>query len=271
MLKKLEERDFEVLREPLESRQSPNSLAGALLLAIFLQLLMYYLTYHAAATDTHFPNVNIIQKYHWWLTIILICLSILFIIPRMAIKLQNFQYILSIIVSQNLFGLYSLFMGLFLIGENENIREQSLIMFTNIVICIGLFIFVFTSIRFYILLKKGEYRSGSKRDNIRGNLEKNIKSHFPTILTASVGLMFIIQYLFRYVGFDDIEVMFYTVLALLIFFTMMFVLPEQLVILYCKFRFKSFNFDTNGYLNPVPGNKKSKVKNGNHKSQTPDI
>ncbi|WP_237342345.1 hypothetical protein [Heyndrickxia coagulans] len=257
MLKKFEERDFAILREPLESRQSPGTLAGVLLLAIFLQLLMYYLTYHVAARNTYFPNVNLIQKYHFWVTMILVSFSTFLIIPGIMTKLQKVQYLLSIFVSQNLFGLYSLFMGLFLIGENENIREQSLIMFTNIVICIGLFIFVFTSIRFYILLKKGEYRSGSKRDNIRGNLEKNIKSHFPTILTASVGLMFIIQYLFRYVGFDDIEEMFYTVLALLIFFTMMFVLPEQLVILYCKFRFKSFNFNTNGYLNPVPGNKNS--------------
>ncbi|MEZ0116918.1 UNVERIFIED_ORG: hypothetical protein ABRZ91_000875 [Heyndrickxia coagulans] len=252
MLKKLEERDFAVLREPLEFRQTPDSLAGALLLAIFLQLLMYYLTYHVATRDSYFPNVNVIQKCHWWLTMILICPSIFLIIPGIRIKLQKFQYFWSILVSQNLFGLSSLFISLFLIAENENIRKQSLIMFTNIDICIGLFILVFTSIRFYILLKKGEYRADSRRYKIRNNLEKNIKSHFPTIITASIGLVFIIQYLFRYVGFEEIDKMFMIVLAQLIFFTMMFVLPEQLVILYCKFRFKSFNFDHNGNLHSMP-------------------
>ncbi|MEZ0116922.1 UNVERIFIED_ORG: uncharacterized membrane protein YozB (DUF420 family) [Heyndrickxia coagulans] len=263
MLKKLEERDFAVLREPLEFRQSPGTLGAALLLAIFLQPFMYYLTYHVAARDTYFPNVNLIQKYHFWLTIILVTFSIFLIIPGIMTKLQKFQYLVSILVSQNLFGLYSLFIGLFFIGENENIRKQSLVMFTKIDICIGLFILVFTSIRFYILLKKGEYREGTKRDKIRTDLEKNIKSHFPTIITATIGLVFIIQYLFRYVGFEEKDEMAIIVITQLIFFTMMFVLPEQLVILYCKFRFKSFNFSSNGDLYPMPKNKKRKVKNGN--------
>ena len=50
MLKKLKKKDFAVLRGPLESgRQSPDSLGMALLLSIFLQALLYYVTYHIAA------------------------------------------------------------------------------------------------------------------------------------------------------------------------------------------------------------------------------
>lgn len=37
----------------------------------------------------------------------------------------------------------------------------------------------------------------------------------------------------------------------LLFFTMLFILPEQLVILYCKYRFESFNFDKDGQLIPM--------------------
>ncbi|WP_280528738.1 hypothetical protein [Virgibacillus pantothenticus] len=39
---------------------------------------------------------------------------------------------------------------------------------------------------------------------------------------------------------------------------MLFVLPEQLVILYCKYRFESFNFDKDGNLKPM-GTKRKDV------------
>ena len=55
-------------------------------------------------------------------------------------------------------------------------------------------------------------------------------------------------------------------LAFLLYFMMMFVLPEQLVILYCKFRFKSFNFDPDGNLYPASSCKGDIKKNGNKKA-----
>ena len=57
MLHKLKEKDFAVLRGPLESgRQSPDSLAGALFLLIFLQALIYYVTYYIAAEVQFFQT-----------------------------------------------------------------------------------------------------------------------------------------------------------------------------------------------------------------------
>ncbi|WP_231633256.1 hypothetical protein [Numidum massiliense] len=68
------------------------------------------------------------------------------------------------------------------------------------------------------------------------------------IIVASTGLVFVLQYLIRSSGFAELDTIIMMGMFMLIFFTMLFVLPEQLVILYCKFRFKSFNFDMDGNL-----------------------
>lgn len=71
------------------------------------------------------------------------------------------------------------------------------------------------------------------------------------MIVGSVGLLFILQYLVRTFGLADIESIVMITLFILLFYTMLFVLPEQLVILYCKYRFDSFNYDKNGNLKPM--------------------
>lgn len=71
------------------------------------------------------------------------------------------------------------------------------------------------------------------------------------MIVGSVGLLFILQYLVRTFGLADIESIVMVTLFILLFYTMLFVLPEQLVILYCKYRFDSFNYDKNGNLKPM--------------------
>ncbi|WP_255452322.1 G-PROTEIN-RECEP-F3-4 domain-containing protein [Sporosarcina sp. ANT_H38] len=110
----------------------------------------------------------------------------------------------------------------------------------------GVLLFIATVIRFSILLRKGKYRKGSKRDELRAEFEK--KTYIPAAIIGSTGLVFIIQFAVRTYNLADIEGAIITVICFAVFYTMIFVLPEQLVILYCKFRFKSFNFDKRGYL-----------------------
>ncbi|WP_277587189.1 hypothetical protein [Psychrobacillus antarcticus] len=107
--------------------------------------------------------------------------------------------------------------------------------------------FIATVIRFSILLEKGKYRKGSTRDGLRAKFET--KTYIPTVIIGSTALLFIIQFAVRTFNLADIEENVITVLCFAVFYTMIFVLQEQLVILYCKFRFKSFNFDKRGYLN----------------------
>lgn len=247
MLKKLSEQDFAVLRGPLESgRQSPNSLASVLVLGIFLQALFFYLTYNIAGKYTIYPNFESIKTIHMWLTGIIILLSLLFAIPVVFKKMEKLQYFLSIIMTQN-FSVFLFLAPLFLLGEQDAATVESLLNLTWITLSIAGVLFIATWIRFYLLLKKGHYRAGSRNEEMRGKFET--KSYIPIAVIGSTALVFLIQFVMKTGSSDLFETIMLVFLPFGIFYTLIFVLPEQLVILYCKIRFKSFNFDINGYLN----------------------
>jgi hypothetical protein len=246
---RLIEDDFEVLRAPLESgRQRPSALAGILVMSTFLQALLFALEYFVAGDSTVYPYKDEILIVHFWFTVGLIVLSLIYAIPAIYNRSGRIQYLLSILVSQNLFSLCLFISALFLIGKDgQGASPESLLNFTYITLAIGLLIFIVTFIRFYTLLKKGEYRNGSEKDELRAKFEA--KSYLPMASIAGLGLVFVIQYMARNSAIDDLNVMVAIVIGIGLFFVMLFILPEQLVILYCKYRFKSFNFDERGYLN----------------------
>lgn len=246
MFNKISEEDFAILRGPLESgRQSPTSLATTLILGIFLQALIFYLTYYVAAEYTVYPNVDTIFTIHFWLTAAFILLSILFGIPAVFKKSEKFQYFLSIVVSQNL-SILIYFAALFMLGEEEGTSSESLLSFTWITLLIAVLLFSVTMIRFFVLLKKGHYRKGTRADELRGKFETT--SYIPIAIIGGIGLVFLVQYVMKMGSSDLFDTLMFVFLPLAIFYAMIFVLPEQLVMLYCKFRFKSFNFDERGYL-----------------------
>jgi len=253
LFRKLTEEDFAVLRKPLESgRQNPSSFAAILILSIFLQALMFFLTYIVAADSSLYPNMEIIFVTHLIVTSILILLSIIYSIPAIYMKFQRLQYLVTIMVSQNLFGVFFYIAALFIIGSNRlglNVSRESLLFFTFVTLLFGLLIFIATSIRFYILLRNGRYQKGSKKDEIRGGFET--KSYLPIAIIGGVGLVFVIQYIARNSYMFDINVIIVILIGPLLFYAMLFVLPEQIVILYCKYRFDSFNFNNKGELNPM--------------------
>lgn len=125
-------------------------------------------------------------------------------------------------------------------------NKDSLLQIAYIILAIGLFIFIATFIRFYVLLKKGHYRKESKKDEQRSKLES--MSFLPGAIAGGIGLVFVIQYISKNSIYDDVNIIILIVGGIITYFVMMFILPEQLVILYCKFRYKSFNFNERGYL-----------------------
>jgi MFS family permease len=261
MFKKLSSEDFAALRGPFESgRQSPKHLGDMLFLSVFLQGLMYALEYFVTADDSIYPNKDKILTTHFWITLILIIYSIIYSIPAIYKRSQKMQYLVVILVSQNLFGVIFYIMSLFTLGSQKysiHFTKDTLLNFTYITLLIGFLIFIVTFIRFYILLIKGHYRKGSKKAEQRENMEYLIKSYLPVIISGSVGLLFVMQFLFRNlnIGFnaEDIQNLIIIILGIGLFFTMMFVLPEQLVLLYCKYRFEGFNFYLSGDLKELEG------------------
>ncbi|WP_409295960.1 ABC transporter ATPase [Peribacillus sp. SCS-26] len=246
-IRKLEYQDFATLRMPLESgRQSPSSLGGALILSLFCQPLIFYCIYYVAATYSNYPGIEQIKRIHLPITALLCLLSLIFAIPPVYKKWENLQYLVLILVSQNVFGLCVYLGGLFEVGNGEGTTSSSLLTFTWITLLIGAALFLFTVIKFRILLQRGHYRTGGKKERMRMKFETS--SYIPTAIIGSLGLFYIIQYSIRYTGIADAEQLMIIVLCFAVFYTILFVLPEQIVILYCKFRFKAFTFDRNGYL-----------------------
>lgn len=75
-----------------------------------------------------------------------------------------------------------------------------------------------------------------------------MKLYIPAAIVAGTGMVFVIQYIVRFSTLNDLNMIIFIVIGIGLFFTMVFVLPEQLVILYCKIRFQGFNFNERGYL-----------------------
>lgn len=249
MLSHLKEEDFLVLRGSLESgRQSPNSFGGMFIISIFLQALMFFLTHIVIADSSGYPFQHGLLVVHLVITIIIVILSIIYAVPAVYKRSQKFQYLLSIIISQNLFGIFAYFFTLFVMGDS-NASKASLIMATIVTLLFGMLIFIVTVIRFYVLLNKGHYQKGTQKDELRSRFES--KSLLPLAIFGGIGIVYIIQYLARNYYIVPFHSIFIAVLGLAIFYTMIFVLPEQLVILYCKYRFASFNYDENGNLKPL--------------------
>ncbi len=93
---RLREEDFAVLREPLESgRQSRESISVVLILGIFLQALMFAINYYLAAPYSLFPLKEGIIIIHFWITVVLIGLSIVYSIPFVYKRSERIQYALT--------------------------------------------------------------------------------------------------------------------------------------------------------------------------------
>ncbi|MDE5415234.1 hypothetical protein [Alkalihalobacterium chitinilyticum] len=246
MLKNPSEKDFVVLRDPLKSgRQAPGSLAGAMMIGGFCQGLMVYFT-HDIGRDSKLPFTNYLVNIHLWVTVILIALTIVFLVPYIYINFQKTQYLISILVIQNLMTFSWYVLALLIIGASipYDSRLENVMTYIYITLIVGILLFIVTCIRFYILLIKGKYREGSSRDQLRQKFEGRL--NMSAIIAGSVGFGFIMQYVIRTLDFVNSGDVLIVAIGLLIFYTMIFILPEQLVILYCKYRFKSFNYRVSG-------------------------
>ncbi|GAE32073.1 hypothetical protein JCM9152_3589 [Halalkalibacter hemicellulosilyticusJCM 9152] len=220
---------------------------------LFIQPLFLYFE-HDLGVYSVYPYSDEIIFVHTTITVILMVLSIIFCISKIYLRFQEIQYLVVILVSQNVGLTSSFIISILLLGEEVSdvspVPTHFLLSYTIITLSIGLALFCITFLRFYILIHKGQYRKGSSKDRLRSKLET--KSYLPMAIMYSIGFVFVLQYLFRNTGFVQYESIFILVMLLLIFYSMIFVLPEQLVILYCKYRFKSFNFESNGkYLLPL--------------------
>lgn len=253
MFKNLSEEDFAVLRGPLESgRQRPQGMAGVLIICIPLQALLLFLE-HFVGGYSIYPFKEEVFTVHLWGSVIVAVLSIIYSIPRVYMRSQKFQYFLGIIASQNLFGLSFYILGLAAIGASISTNADALVTFTYLTLAFGLIIFLASFTRYYIKLKKGEYRKGSKSDKWRSKAEKGIPSYLPIVIGLGVPAVLIMQFIIRNFELhgDALFILVLSTVSIMLFYVMLYILVEQLLILYCKFRFDSFNFEQTGRIKPM--------------------
>ncbi|MFB1099717.1 hypothetical protein [Terribacillus sp. JSM ZJ617] len=263
-MKELKQQDFAAFRSSLESdRQSIESLRIMIIVSIILTAILFSLTYIVVFDYSTFPNKEIIREYHLWITVGITFFSLIFSFPSISKKYQRLQYLLTIIISQNLFGWIFFMAALLSIGRLPEVDESKVISLAGMLITAAILVLVLTLLRLLILLNRGAFRIDSNKVESRSKWESLINSKKPIIMVGSVGLALIIISILNSIDINYIQEIFIFVISSLIFLAMQFVLPEQLIILYCKIRFKSFNYSKNGNLFPYNSSfKRTKKKKG---------
>ena len=250
MFRTLREKDFEAIRNSALSRQTPSNLAGAFIICIPLLWLMYFLVFYVAGDATgdvtNYPLFSEMMLICFWFTVVLTVLMSVFTFRYFYMKFQKIQYILAIVLSHALFSVSVYLAALFIIGKSYRVSEDVLTKITLISLSSMVLVVIVTIIRFIILLNKGAYRKGTAKDIQRAKFEGY--SYVPAVVTASTSLVISLQMIISSYGFQGFREIIVIVIGFLVIHVMSFVLPEQLVILYCKYRFKSFNFDNRGEL-----------------------
>ncbi|MEW4287996.1 hypothetical protein [Rossellomorea marisflavi] len=250
MLGKFKDKDFEAIRNSALSRQTPSNLAGAFIISIPLLWLMYFLVFYVAGDATgdvtNYPLFSEMMLICFWISIALTVFMVLFTIRVIYMKFQKIQYLVGIGLSHALFGGGTYLAALFIIGKSDKVSADVLIKITLISLSTMVIILLVTVIRFITLLNKGAYRRGTAKDVQRTKFEGY--SYVPIVVIASTGFVITLQIIISNYDFEGLNQLIVIVIGFLVAHVMSFVLPEQLVILYCKYRFKSFNFDNRGKL-----------------------
>lgn len=165
---------------------------------------------------------------------------IVFTFRYFYMKFQKVQYILAIVLSHALFSVSVYLAALFIIGKSDRVSEDVLMKITLISLSSMVLVVIVTIIRFIILLNEGAYRKGTAKYVQRTEHEGS--SYMTIIGVATIGLVVVLEMMISPFGFGGHQRV-VIILSFLVVHIMSFVLPVQLVILYCKYRFKSFNFD----------------------------
>lgn len=262
-LDQLTERDFLSFRLSLESgRQSPDNITSILITTSILSVLLlglFNFFVFADRIDPPHPVIVNVTLIYDVVGFILIGLAIAFSFKSIYQKRQGFQYLVSILILNLIFGPFFYLIGLYFLSDSTQfhhrmgISASSLILLITVTLLIGLGIFVYSYVKMMKLLNQGKFRQGTERYEKQKSTEKNepktYKGTVTALLSGTLGNgIFVINY-FEQNPTEDIVL--FIMVGVAAIYTLMLLLPRQLVIFYCKSRFKSFQFNDDNKLNPV--------------------
>lgn len=249
-LDKLSEEDFAVLNGPLKSgRQSPESLGGILLLTPFIVgvfLLIGNLFVFMDRIEPAHDVVIILILLYDLVGLVVATLAIFFASKKVYKSRQAGQYLFVTIISPYLFGILPLAIALYMIfddvqfNHNFTVGNTEMVLFIIGILALGVMVFLFAFLRFIKRLEDGKYHKKNKSDTNEGFLEGR-SLNFKKIYTIfGVAFILVAIILLTVLHVTDVETLFISSLTIMIFYSMLFILPEQIVIWYCIKRFKSF-------------------------------
>ena len=190
-------------------------------MAAFLSAFMVGMEYFFAISGTAHPWQDKILSVHTWFTGILIVLSLILAVPTVYKRAEKLQYLVSILVSQNLFGLSFYIWALLLIAEKGNgMSAETILEVTRWTLATGAIVLLLTFIRLIVRIYKGKYREGSAQDEIRGRFE--YKSHLPAAVAGGLGIFFILRYLITHTNSVGADILLIVFIGLFLFYIMLF-------------------------------------------------
>lgn len=257
---RLPEDDFSALRRRFElHQQSPRVLGKALVGSTIALAIFGFFSIIILTDGWDHPLLDRIFLIHAVITGIQMALSLIYGIPHVNRVSQKMQYVI-VMNTLLLIGISFYMVPLYVVADEVlfgynallyDVTAETFIRFIQLSLLLGFFIMIVGFIRFNYLLKHGKFRKGSHLDLKRQTTEESPTDYIRAILIIVVGIVVIAQAIMRYLKVDDPSRILVASFGILAFYFVLYKLPDQLCILYCKWRFKSFNFDKEGNIYPI--------------------
>ncbi|MFX3616594.1 MAG: hypothetical protein ACE3JK_03645 [Sporolactobacillus sp.] len=236
---KFQESDFAMFKNGLVSGRLNPVRLGKFLLGVDLGSALFIFGEQLALTSIHgsfYQSWISLINGQWYSLLALAIVSLLFLLKKVSVTFQKSSLVLLILSYSEL--MVSLSYATLFVWRDENAALPFNFLFFLYMLIIVL-TFVLSLIRSYFLLKKGEFRKEG-----RGFFHKQYSegiSRFSAILPFSAGGVLLSIIASKYWGQDALTIL--VVIAGFIGSLVVFGVGiiEFLFVIYCKFRFKSFN------------------------------
>ena len=251
----LEEEDFAIFRTSFESgRQTPETIRKGIVLAIIMQIVMGVGIFAAAdptvSPEFHKATLLIVQ---YTCTLCLFIYSIIYAIPKIYMKKQHIQFLVASLSLLNFIGIFPFYGLLFILVRLVEITEKSFFSLAIFILVSGIIFYIAIIFRLQRSIHAGHYRKDSTKHNYSEVLKRDraIFSRLPELIIIGIGLVFIIRFILTNMFTVDTEMMILFFMLFALFYMGIFMFAYSIIVVYCKKRFASFNFDENGNLYPL--------------------
>lgn len=253
-LDKFKEEDFGLFRSSFESeRQSPKSAGKWLLISVFTQTFMFLLLFIVTFEYTRLYVFKlVIVSAVLLLTVVLIILSIVYSIPHLYKKQEHIQYkVLSLGLFNNII-VHPFFIGMFILMQANDTNDLIYIGVALLLSLMGIGLFAVIFYKTTDAIANGYFsRCSTKNDYDEAvKKDKGFNSNLPTLIFGGTGFLLIFGSSLPFVGTVEGEKVFLAILFISVYFFGIHVITMNLIAIYCKGRFRSFNFSQEGYLYP---------------------